>query len=96
MPSRRRIIRDAMGVVDELDETLSSEQRRLLCLALQQEYDEDYEPSFVDSDSEVEEEEHQMVRVRTIINITRPPLLYIVLPIVMQTLVAVSVMSLRQ
>jgi len=85
-----------MGVVDELDETLSSEQRRLLCLALQQEYDEDYEPSFVDSDSEVEEEEHQMVRVRTIINITRPPLLYIVLPIVMQTLVAVSVMSLRQ
>ena len=85
-----------MGVVDELDETLSSEQRRLLCLALQQEYDEDYEPSFVDSDSEVEEEEHQMVRVRTIINITRPPLLYVVLPIVMQTLVAVSVMSLRQ
>lgn len=85
-----------MGVVDELDETLSSEQRRLLCLALQQEYDEDYEPSFVDSDSEVEEEERQMVRVRTIINITRPPLLYIVLPIVMQTLVAVSVMSLRQ
>jgi len=96
MPSRRRIIRDAMGVVDELDETLSSEQRRLLCLALQQEYDEDYEPSFVDSDSEVEEEERQMVRVRTIINITRPPLLYVVLPIVMQTLVAVSVMSLRQ
>ena len=37
-----------MGVVDELDETLTSEQRRLLCLALQhqQEYDEDYEPSF--------------------------------------------------
>jgi len=96
MPSRRRIIRDAMGVVDEMDETLSSEQRRLLCLALQQEYDEDYEPSFVDSDSEVEEEERQMVRVRTIINITRPPLLYVVLPIVMQTLVAVSVMSLRQ
>lgn len=96
MPSRRRIIRDAMGVVDELDETLSSEQRRLLCLALQQEYDEDYEPSFVDSDSEVEEEERQMVRVRTIINITRPPILYVVLPIVIQTLVAVSVMSLRQ
>jgi len=85
-----------MGVVDELDETLSSEQRRLLCLALQQEYDEDYEPSFVDSDSEVEEEERQMVRVRTIINITRPPILYVVLPIVIQTLVAVSVMSLRQ
>ena len=36
-----------MGVVDELGDTLTSEQRRLLCLALQhqQEYDEDYEPS---------------------------------------------------
>ena len=96
MPSHRRIIRDAMSVVDELDDTLTSEQRRLLCLALQQEYDEDYESSFIDSDSEVEEEERQMVRVRTIINITRPPILYVVLPIVMQALVAVSVMSLRQ
>ena len=95
MPSHRRIIRDAMGVVDELGDTLTSEQRRLLCLALQQEYDEDYEPSFVDSDSEAEEE-HQMVRVRTIINVTRPPLLYVVLPIVMQALVSVSVIVLRQ
>lgn len=96
MPSHRRIIRDAMGVVDELGDTLTSEQRRLLCLALQQEYDEDYEPSFVDSDSEVEEEEQQMVRVRTIINVTRPPILYVVLPIVMQALVSVSVIVLRQ
>ena len=95
MPSHRRIIRDAMGVVDELDETLSSEQRRLLCLALQQEYDDDYESSFIDSDSEVEEEQ-QMVRVRTIINVTRPPILYVVLPIVMQALVCVSVIVLRQ
>lgn len=94
MPSHRRIIRDAMSVVDELDETLSSEQRRLLCLALQQEYDDDYESSFIDSDSEVEEEQ-QMVRVRTIINVTRPPLLYVVLPIVMQALVSVSVIVLR-
>lgn len=96
MPSRRRIIRDAMGVVDDLGDSLTSEQRRLLCLALQQEYDEDYEPSFVDSDSEVEEEERQMVRVRTVINVTRPPILYVVLPIVMQALVSVSVIVLRQ
>ena len=81
-----------MGVVDELDETLTSEQRRLLCLALQQEYDEDYEPSF-DSDSEAEEE--QTVRVRTIINVTRPPLLYVVLPIVMQALVSIAVIAYR-
>ena len=95
MPSHRRIIRDAMGVVDELGDTLTSEQRRLLCLALQQEYDEDYEPSFVDSDSEMEEDQ-QMVRVRTIINVTRPPILYVVLPIVMQALVCVAVIVLRQ
>lgn len=84
-----------MSVVDELDDALTSEQRRLLCLALQQEYDDDYESSFIDSDSEVEEEQ-QMVRVRTIINVTRPPLLYVVLPIVMQALVSVSVIVLRQ
>ncbi len=84
-----------MAVVDELDDTLTSEQRRLLCLALQQEYDDDYESSFVDSDSEVEEDQ-QMVRVRTIINVTRPPILYVVLPIVMQALVSVSVIVLRQ
>ena len=95
MPSRRRIIRDAMGVVDELDETLSSEQRRLLCLALQQEYDEEYDESFIDTDSEAEEEEEQVVRVRTIINVTRPPLLYVVLPIVMQAIVSVVVIVAR-
>ena len=83
-----------MAVVDELDDTLTSEQRRLLCLALQQEYDEDYEPSFVDSDSEMEEDQ-QMVRVRTIINVTRPPILYVVLPIVMQALVCVAVIAYR-
>ncbi len=83
-----------MAVVDELDDTLTSEQRRLLCLALQQEYDQEHAPSFVDSDSEVEED-HQTVRVRTIINVTKPPLLYVVLPIVMQALVSVAVIAYR-
>jgi len=95
MPSRRRIIRDAMGVVDELDDITTSEQRRLLCLALQQEYDEEYDESFIDTDSEAEEEEEQVVRVRTIINVTRPPLLYVVLPIVMQAIVSVVVIVAR-
>ena len=77
-----------MGVVDELDETLTSEQRRLLCAALQQEYDEDYEASFVDSDSEAEEE-RQVLRVRTVINIARPPSLWYVLgPLILQALLS--------
>ena len=94
MPSRRRVIRDAMSVVDELDTVLSSEQRRLLCQALQQEYDEDYDSDFID-DEESEEEEQRMVRVRTVVNVTRPPLIYIVLPIVMQAFVSVLVITVR-
>ena len=64
-------------------------------VSLQQEYDEAYEPSFVGSDSEAEEEERQVVRVRTIMNVTRPPLLYVVLPIVMQAIVSVVVIVVR-
>ena len=54
MPTRRQTLRRAQEVIDELDDSITSEQRRLLCMALQLEYDEDYteDDAFLDESSE--------------------------------------------
>ena len=101
MPSRRQTLRRAQEVIDELDDRITSEQRRLLCMALQLEYDQDYteEDAFIDSSSEEEEaedEESTIVRVRTVINIARPPSIWYVLgPLILQALISTYALWLR-
>ena len=70
-------------------------------MALQLEYDQDYteDDAFIDDDSEGEETdegESTIVRVRTVINVTRPPsILYVLGPLVLQALISSYALWLR-
>lgn len=96
MPSRaQRIIRDAQGVVDDLGEHLSSEQRRLLCRALQHQYDQDDE-SFISDSTEDSVVEGPVLRVRTIVNVQKPPSLWFVIgPLILQAMLSSFALWLR-
>lgn len=92
---RQRSIRRAQEVVDDLGETLTSEQRRLLCRALQDQYEEEDE-EYIDDDSETSESEGPSLRVRTIINVARPPSLgYVLGPLILQALISSFAIYLR-
>ena len=56
----RQYVRDGMGVVDELGERLSSEERRVLARALQAQWDSDSDTSGETLGSEDTEEEEEM------------------------------------